>query len=150
PSGPGEMLVAVLGPRGALRRPGLSVAASYRATVERAHPELAGAPLIGRVAGAGPFRVRPRTVAGGRAFLAGDAAGVLDPLTGDGLAAGLAQAAVLARLLAPPVDVACGRELATAAARYRAWQASQWRRRRVVTALALGLTGSTVLARRAM
>ncbi len=38
PSGAGEMLVAVLGPRGALRRDGLHVVESYRATVEQAHP----------------------------------------------------------------------------------------------------------------
>src|SRR5205085_5649969 len=33
PSGPGEVLVAVLGGQGALRRPGLSVEASYRTAV---------------------------------------------------------------------------------------------------------------------
>jgi menaquinone-9 beta-reductase len=150
PAGPDEVLVAVLGPRGALRRPGTSVAESYRAAAEAAHPELAGAPLTGRVRGAGPFRTWPRAVAGGRGFLAGDAAGFLDPLTGDGIAAGLAQAAALAAILAPPLDLASSREVAVAAARYRSWWARQWRRRRVVTALALGLTGSTALARRAM
>jgi 2-polyprenyl-6-methoxyphenol hydroxylase-like FAD-dependent oxidoreductase len=150
PAGPDEALVAVLGPRGALRRPGASVAASYLEVVARAHPELAGLPLSGRVHGAGPFRVGPHAVAGGRAFLAGDAAGFLDPLTGDGMAAGLGQAAALAGLLAPPRDLADARSVAAAAAAYRAWRARQWRRRRFVTALALGLTGSTALARRAM
>jgi flavin-dependent dehydrogenase len=144
PSGPGEVLAAVLGPRGALRAPGRGVADTYRAAVERAHPELAGVPLAGRVWGAGPFRVSPRTVADGRAFLVGDAAGFLDPLTGDGIAAGLAQAAALAGLLAAPAG------LAAAAAAYRRWCARQWRRRRMVTALALTLTGSTAVARRAI
>jgi 2-polyprenyl-6-methoxyphenol hydroxylase-like FAD-dependent oxidoreductase len=150
PSGPEEVLAAVLGPRGALREPGASVAASYRRVVEEAHPELAGAALAGRVVGAGPLRVRPRQVAGGRAFLAGDAAGFLDPLTGDGLAAGLTQAEALARLLAAPADLSAGAAVAGAAAAYRAWWARQWRRRRTVTALALTLTGSTALARRAL
>jgi menaquinone-9 beta-reductase len=150
PADAGEALVAVLGARGALRRPGWGVADSYRVTVERAHPALAGLPLSGRVRGAGPFRVGPRTVAGGRAFLAGDAAGFLDPLTGDGLAAGLAQAAALAGLLAVPRDLSDARAVAAAAAGYRAWRARQWRRRRVVTALAMGLTGSTSLAARAI
>ncbi|HEY4026720.1 MAG TPA: NAD(P)/FAD-dependent oxidoreductase [Candidatus Dormibacteraeota bacterium] len=150
PSGPDEVLVAILGSRGALRRPGLSVTESYREAAERAHPDLAGAPLVGRVHGAGPFRTWPRTVAGGCAFLAGDAAGFLDPLTGDGIAAGLTQAAALARLLAAPLDLADARQVAEAAAAYRAERARHWRRRRTVTALALALTGSTALARRAM
>jgi menaquinone-9 beta-reductase len=150
PAAPGEVLVAVLGPRGTLRDPDASVADSYLALVRRAHPELAGAGLTGRVRGAGPFRVRPRMVANGRAFLAGDAAGFLDPLTGDGIAAGLGQARALAALLAGPVDLADARQVDRAAARYRAWHAHQWRRRWLVTSLALALTGSTVLARRAM
>jgi flavin-dependent dehydrogenase len=150
PASGNEVLAAVLGPRGALRRPGLSVEQSYREMVERAHPELARAPLAGRVGGAGPFRTRPRTVAQGRCFLVGDAAGFLDPLTGDGIAAGLTQASALARLLARPLDLGDPRQVAAAAARYRGEQARQWRRRRAVTALALALTGSTAMARRAM
>jgi len=149
PSGRGEVLVAVLGPRGALRDPASSVAESYLAAVRRAHPDLAGAALIDRVRGAGPFFVRPRTVAADRVFLAGDAAGFLDPLTGDGIAAGLAQAAAPASLLAP-LDLADARQVDGAAARYRAWHARQWRRRRLVTSLALALSGSAALARRAM
>jgi menaquinone-9 beta-reductase len=150
PAGPDEVLVAVLGPRGALRHRGATVVESYLATVARAHPELAGAAPAGRIRGAGPFWTRPRTVAADRVFLAGDAAGFLDPLTGDGIAAGLAQAAALAALLAAPLDLADRRQVAAAAARYRAWHARQWRRRRLVTSLALALTGSTALARRAM
>jgi len=150
PSGHDEVLLAVLGPRGRLRQAGHSVLESYRATVERAHPELAGAPLAGRVWGAGPFRTSPHTVAEGRAFLVGDSAGFLDPLTGDGIAAGLAQAETLGRQLGGPTDLAPPSEVAAAAATYRAWWARQWRRRRIVTGLALALTGSPDLARRAM
>jgi flavin-dependent dehydrogenase len=150
PAGADEVLVAVLGERGRLRSPGLSVADSYLAVVARAHPELAGAQLAGRVRGAGPFWTRPLTVARDRILLAGDAAGFLDPLTGDGIASGLAQAARLAELLAPGLDLGDRRQVARAAAAYRRWHAGQWRRRRLVTSLALALTGSTGLARRAM
>jgi menaquinone-9 beta-reductase len=163
PSGPEEVLVVVMGGRAALRRSGAGAGPPsgpdgppppasgggwterYRAAVELAHPELAGAPLVGRIRGTGPFHVAPRTVAGPRVFLAGDAAGFLDPLTGDGIAAGMAQAAVLSRLLSEP-----GAAPERLAAGYRAWQARQWRRRRLVTALALTLTGSGTLARRAL
>jgi len=141
PSGPSELLAAVLGPRGTLRLEGSSVTDSYRETVTRAHPELRTCDLCGGVWGAGPFRTAPATVAGGRVFLAGDAAGFLDPLTGEAMAAGLAQARALAGFLADDVD--------TAAARYRRWHRTQWRRRRVVSRLALALTGSDRLARRA-
>lgn len=150
PCGRDEVLVAVLGAHGALRAAGRSVTDSYRDAVQRAHPELATAPLVARLWGAGPFRTAPTTVADGRVFLVGDAAGFLDPLTGDGIASGLTQAVALAAALTAGVDLAASRQLAAAAARYRGWCARQWRRRRVVTRLALGLTGSTVLAARAL
>jgi 2-polyprenyl-6-methoxyphenol hydroxylase-like FAD-dependent oxidoreductase len=145
PAGLGEQLVAVLGPRGALRRPGHGVVESYREVVAQAHPELAAAPLTSEVRGAGPFQVAPARVAAGRVFLAGDAAGFTDPLTGDGIAAGLVQAETLARFL-----VEAAEEPARAAARYRAWRARQWRRRRFVSGLSLALSGSATLGRRAM
>jgi len=142
PSGPDEMLVALLGPPGSLRAPGRSVEETYREAVEQAHPELAGAPLSARLWGAGPFRTSPQTVARGLVFLAGDAAGFIDPLTGDAMAAGLAGAAALAQFLTA--------DLAHAAPRFRRWYAGQWRRRRLVTGLALTLTGSQGLAARAL
>jgi 2-polyprenyl-6-methoxyphenol hydroxylase-like FAD-dependent oxidoreductase len=145
PTGPDEMLLAVLGPRGALRRPGLSVADSYRQIASEAHPELTGARLTSEVRGAGPFRAGPARVAEGRAFVVGDAAGFTDPLTGDGIASGLAQAEALASFWAEDP----GRP-ARVAARYRAWRAAQWRRRCFVSGLALGLSGSATLARRAL
>ena len=145
PTAEDERLVAVLGPRGELRRPGLSVVESYREMVTEAHPEMAGAELTSAVHGAGPFRVGPAEVAEGRLFLAGDAAGFTDPLTGDGIAAGLVQAEILARLLLEEIEVP-GR----AAARYRAWRTGQWRRRRFVSGLALALCGSATLGRRAL
>jgi flavin-dependent dehydrogenase len=142
PSGPSELLAAVLGPHGTLRLPGSSVSESYREIVTRAHPELLRSEVTTRIWGAGPFRTAPATVAAGRVFLAGDAAGFLDPLTGEAMAAGLAQARALSGFLAADLD--------TAAERYRRWHRTQWRRRRVVGGLALALTGSDRLARRAL
>ncbi|MGH7642672.1 MAG: FAD-dependent monooxygenase [Candidatus Dormibacteria bacterium] len=142
PVGPGQVLLAVLGARGDLRAPGLSGEQSYRATVERVHPELASAPLLGELRGAGPFNVRPQQVAQGRVFLAGDAAGFLDPLTGDAMSAGLAQARVLANLLT--------QDLEGAAPAYRRWVAGQWRRRAFVARLARALSGSHRLKGRAI
>jgi flavin-dependent dehydrogenase len=142
PCSSSELLAAVLGPRGSLRLPESTVMDSYRQIVTRAHPELRDSGLSGRVWGAGPFRTAPANVATGRVFLAGDAAGFCDPLTGEAMAAGLAQARALAGFLAEDVD--------SAAARYRRWHRTQWRRRRVVGGLALALTGSDGLARRAM
>ncbi|MBJ7597930.1 MAG: monooxygenase [Candidatus Nephthysia bennettiae] len=148
PTSGDELLVAVLGPRGALRRPGQSVLESYRGISAEAHPELAGAAVTSAVHGAGPFRVGPARVAQGRVFLAGDAAGFTDPLTGDGIAAGLVQAETLGRFLLPELEGSGAP--ARAAARYRAWRTGQWRRRRLVSGLALGLSGSATLGRRAL
>jgi flavin-dependent dehydrogenase len=142
PVGAEEVLVAVLGSRGGLRAPDLTTEQSYRAVVERSHPELASAPLLGGLTGAGPFNLRPRWVANGRVFLAGDAAGFLDPLTGDAMTAGIAQARALAGFLA--------RDLDQAAPRYRRWCASQWRRRSFVSSLARTLSSSPRWGRRAI
>jgi menaquinone-9 beta-reductase len=141
PSGRDEVLAVVLGPPGSLRTSGASVLDSYRTTIAAAHPEFLGAES-GRIKGAGPFRVSSRTVAARGAFLVGDAAGFIDPITGDAMAAGFRAAAYLAGLLAGAVPAA--------EARYRRWYAAQWRTRRLVTAIALGLSGSPWLARRAL
>lgn len=142
PSGPDELLAAVLGGDGRLRRDGLTVRDSYLEAVGNAHPEFAGA-ACGRIWGAGPFRVDSRTVADGRVFLLGDAAGFLDPITGDAMSAGLRAAAELARILTGP-------DSESGAASYRSWYARQWRVRRVITGVALKLTSSPSLARRAL
>ncbi|MDQ6919144.1 MAG: NAD(P)/FAD-dependent oxidoreductase [Candidatus Dormibacteraeota bacterium] len=141
PSGPDEVLAIVLGTPGNLRAHESSVVDSYRRTVATAHPEFGGAEC-GRIRGAGPFRVSSRTVAEGGAFLAGDAAGFIDPITGDAMSAGFRAASYLAELLA---GAAPGAE-----ARYRRWYGAQWRTRWLVTAIALGLSGSPRLARRAL
>jgi flavin-dependent dehydrogenase len=141
PTASDEVLAAVLGSKVGLRSPGESVAGAYARRVAAAHPELcACAPA--RIRGAGPFWSRPGVRAAGRVFLAGDAAGFLDPLTGDGMTAGLLAARRLAAALAtgsPSADEA-----------YRRWESGQWRRRLFMSRLALGLSGSSALARRAL
>ncbi len=142
PVGRGELLLAVLGGRQALRATVGGTESRYREVVLQAHPEMADAPLLGRLRGAGPFSLRPRRVAQGRIFLAGDAAGFCDPLTGDAISAGLGQARELARLL--------DGDPGSAAASYQSFCDAQWRRRRAVGALARRLSGSPRLARRAV
>ncbi|HVC22267.1 MAG TPA: NAD(P)/FAD-dependent oxidoreductase [Candidatus Dormibacteraeota bacterium] len=142
PVGPGEVLLAVLGTRGGLRAPGLTGEQSYRAVVQRAHPSLAEVPLLAPLSGAGPFHLRPARVAQGRVFLAGDAAGFLDPLTGDAMSAGLTQARALASFIDEGLE--------EAAVRYSRWMARQWRRRSLVASLARSLSGSGRVSRRAL
>lgn len=135
PTGPDELLLAVLGGKGRVRR------GSYAAAVQAAHPDV-HAPAGLALRGAGPFWTRPSKVADRGVFLLGDAAGFLDPLTGDGMSDGLVAARELARIVA-------SREPHPEAA-YRRWEAGRWRRRVFVNRLALALTGSSMLARRAL
>ena len=135
PTGADELLLAVLGGKGRVTRE------AYASAIRVAHPDVifGGG---GRLHGAGPFWVRPAKVATRGVFLLGDAAGFLDPLTGDGMTDALVAAETLARLL---TDGAPEPERA-----YARWEARQWRRRVFVNRLALALTGSSTLARRAL
>lgn len=60
---------------------------------------LGDAEPISAARGAGPFRQRAKRVVDGRVLLVGDAAGYLDPLTGEGVAIGLATAAEAIRAI---------------------------------------------------
>ena len=60
---------------------------------------LAGAEPVSRVRGAGPLRQRATRRVHGRVLLAGDAAGYVDALTGEGIAVGLAGAQELVRCI---------------------------------------------------
>lgn len=133
PTGPDELLVAVLGGRGHVTRE------AYAAAVRVAHPDI---DVPDDVRGAGPFWIRPSRVAGNGVFLLGDAAGFLDPLTGDGMSEALVAARALTTIIASGAD--------RPEAAYARWEARQWRRRAFVNRLALTLTGSSVLARRAL
>ena len=141
PTGPNELLVAVLGSKSGLRQDDEPVREAYARHVAAAHPELT-VPAGVAIHGAGPFWVRPSTVADGRVFLIGDAAGFLDPLTGDGMSDALTAARRVGELIAS--------EARDAAVQYRRWERGQWRRRFFVNRLALTLTGSSGLARRAV
>ncbi|WP_369826488.1 NAD(P)/FAD-dependent oxidoreductase [Subtercola sp. Z020] len=110
--------VAVLGPRG------LSVEAAI-AGVPALAARLAGALPDGSVAGAGPLRQRVWAHGSGRVLLAGDAAGYLDALTGEGMRIGFAQAAAAVRVIAGAPDGATDLRIGPrAAADYE----RQWRR----------------------
>ena len=141
PTSADQLLVALLGTRGGLSAGDGGVRDRYAARVRAAHPELDVPPDVD-VRGAGPFWVRPRGVAGRRVFLAGDAAGFLDPLTGDGMSDAFVAAGELAGIIA-----AARRDPVSA---YTRWESGQWRRRVFVNHLALTLTGSRILARRAL
>lgn len=61
---------------------------------------LSGAETATSVRGAGPFDQHPSALQRGRVVLIGDAAGYLDPLTGEGISLGFRSARVLAEVLA--------------------------------------------------
>jgi flavin-dependent dehydrogenase len=74
----------------------------YREVVQSVRPELRQAEQVGPVSAVGPFWYRASTVAADGIFLVGDAAGFTDPITGEGIAAGLRQARALAAALDAP------------------------------------------------
>ncbi len=98
----GERLVALLCHRRRMRAFAGDLRRRYREAVMAARPQLARAEMSGEVAAVGPFRYGATTVARDRIFLVGDASGFVDPISGEGLAAGLAQARALARSLSHP------------------------------------------------
>ena len=93
PVGPDTVGVAVLSSSGGSFTQHL---AAFPELVERLGPAGAASELRG----AGPLRQRVRSRARGRVVLVGDAGGYVDALTGEGLAVGLAQAAVAVQALA--------------------------------------------------
>jgi flavin-dependent dehydrogenase len=123
PVGPGEVGVAVLGPRGTSFEAGL---AQLPGLAER----LQGAGWTTTARGAGPLLQRARGVASGRVLLAGDAAGYVDALTGEGLRVGLAAAEAAVGALTT------GRSRWVADAYERTWR-RETRSFRVVTAALL-------------
>ena len=74
----------------------------YREIVHALRPALHNADLVGPVSAVGPFWYRASTVAHDGVFLIGDAAGFTDPITGEGVAAGLRQARAFAAALESP------------------------------------------------
>ncbi|GED08749.1 oxidoreductase [Cellulosimicrobium cellulans] len=133
PVGPDVVGVAVLTHRTPASRAAASGPGSGTATGLGAFPELAqhlrGAPVLGRVRGAGPLRQRARRRTAGRVRLVGDASGYVDALTGEGVRVGLAQADAVVR------------HLEDAAAYERAWVRAT-RDYRVLTTGLLAWAGS--------
>jgi flavin-dependent dehydrogenase len=87
---------------------------------------LAAAPAASATAGAGLFEQRARRRVQGRLVLSGDAAGYLDPLTGEGLSLAFRSAHALAPLLAQ------GHELEAHEAQWRALSRSYFRMTRLL------------------
>src|SRR3979411_1502498 len=85
-----------------MREFGGSLEARYQEIAHALRPALHDADLVGSVSAVGPFWYRASTVAQNRIFLVGDAAGFTDPITGEGVAAGLRPAPAFAAALASP------------------------------------------------
>lgn len=105
PAGPGRVGVAFLFEREA---PGGFEGLLSR--FPRLRERLGAAPPDGEPRGAGPLRRRASALAADRVVLLGDAAGSLDPITGEGLSVSLEAAADLARLLPEALARHAGRE----------------------------------------
>jgi flavin-dependent dehydrogenase len=110
-------------------------------SVARRFEVLAEAGLVGLdqrryspLLGVGPMPCRPRSVAGEGVALVGDAAGYVEPFTGEGMSWALESAAVLAEVVA---DERPGVWTAATARRYRrAWRERVGRRQRLCRLLA--------------
>src|SRR3989442_2831260 len=74
----------------------------YREIAQSLRPGLRHADLVGSVSAVGPFLYRASTVAQNGGFLICDSAGFTDPITGEGVAAGLRQARAFASALESP------------------------------------------------
>ncbi|MHB8574261.1 MAG: NAD(P)/FAD-dependent oxidoreductase [Dehalococcoidia bacterium] len=149
PLGANEALVALLGGRTLMRGFAGNLAAGYERAI-RAQPRLAcmldGATLAPGVRATGPFAARASRVAGYGVLLVGDAAGFLDPITGEGMASALLQARAAARVIA-------GALRASGSPNLGAYSRAHRRITRTGTALtwvALSLCASAALRARAM
>ncbi len=117
PVGPGEVGVAVLGRRG----PHLSMAGALEQLPALARL-LDGVETTSAVRGAGPLRQRSRAKVVGRVLLAGDAAGYVDALTGEGLMVGMATARAAVETVTAASRAATPTAAGAEAARYsRRW-----------------------------
>jgi 2-polyprenyl-6-methoxyphenol hydroxylase-like FAD-dependent oxidoreductase len=97
-----QRMVALLCYQDRMREFGGRLDARYHEIARALRPALHDADLVGSVSAVGPFWYRASTVAQNRIFLIGDAAGFSDPITGEGVAAGLRQARAFAAALESP------------------------------------------------
>jgi geranylgeranyl reductase family protein len=111
--------------------------------VPGASERLAGAARVGPVRGAAPIAARVRRASGDRFLLAGDAAGFLDPFTGEGVFRALRSA----ELAAPVLDDALRRDdlSAAALARYDAARREEFGAKEAVSWLIQGLLAAPPL-----
>jgi flavin-dependent dehydrogenase len=97
-----QRMVGLLCYQERMREFGGRLAARYREVALSLRPELRRAEMVGSVSAIGPFWYRARPVANAGVFLVGDAAGFSDPITGEGMAAGLRQAQAFAAAIEQP------------------------------------------------
>jgi flavin-dependent dehydrogenase len=97
-----QRMVGLLCYQDRMREFGGRLASRYREVAQSLQPALRNAEMVGSVAAVGPFWYRASTVARDGVFLIGDAAGFTDPITGEGIAAGLRQARAFAAALDTP------------------------------------------------
>ena len=94
-----QRMVGLLCYQDRMREFGGRLETRYREIVHALRPELRNADMIGPVSAVGPFWYQASTVAQDRIFLVGDASGFTDPITAEGIAAGLRQARAFAAAL---------------------------------------------------
>ena len=97
-----QRMVGLLCYQDRMREFGGRLGSRYREVAQSLRPALHNAELVGSVSAVGPFWYRASTVARDGVFLIGDAAGFTDPITGEGIAAGLRQARAFAAALDTP------------------------------------------------
>jgi 2-polyprenyl-6-methoxyphenol hydroxylase-like FAD-dependent oxidoreductase len=97
-----QRMVGLLCSQSRMRTFGGQLQSRYRQLAQEIRPTLRTAQQVGPVSAVGPFWYRARTVASDGIFLVGDAAGFTDPITGEGIAAGLRQAQALSHALDAP------------------------------------------------
>jgi len=97
-----QRMVGLLCYQDRMREFGGRLESRYREIAQTLRPALRNADLVGPVSAVGPFWYRATTVAQAGVFLIGDAAGFTDPITGEGVAAGLRQARAFAAALDTP------------------------------------------------
>jgi len=94
-----QRMVGLLCYQDRMREFGGRLEARYGEIARALRPALRDADLVGSVSAVGPFWHHASTVAQDGVFLIGDAAGFTDPITGEGIAAGLRQARAFAAAL---------------------------------------------------
>lgn len=106
PVGGGVITAGLVAPLGT-KRPGETTEGFFQrqlAGIPHAQEWLHGAPAIGKLLGAAPLARSVRAVAGPGYLLVGDAAGFLDPFTGEGIYRGLRGAELAAEATARALD----------------------------------------------